>query len=62
MKKKGKTKRKQTKKRTKKNYKNVSKATKADKRRQEQWPILALPDGRIVAKYDLLIGTWRTAI
>ena len=38
------------------------KKKKKKKRRQEQWPILALPDGRIVAKYDLLIGTWRTAI
>ena len=26
-----------------------------------KFPILALPYGRIVAKYDLLIGTWRTA-
>ena len=67
--KKRKTKRKQTKKRTKTKTKKVSKATKADllhyrskwKREQEQWLILALPDGRTTAKYDMLIGTsWTT--
>ena len=48
----------------------LSKATKADlshyrskwKREQEQWLILALPDGQITAKYDMLIGTSWTAI
>ena len=69
-KKKRKTKRKQTKKRTKPKTKKVNKATKADllhfrskwKREQEQWLILALPDGRITAEYDMLIGNSWTAI
>ena len=68
-KKKRNTKRKQTNKRTKTKTKKVSKATKADllhygskwKDEQEQWLILALPNGRITAKYDILIGTSWTA-
>ena len=32
------------------------------KKGKKKKPILALPDGRITAKYDMPIGTWWTAI
>ena len=57
------------KKKRKRKTKKVSKAMKGDllhyrsKWKMEQWPILALPDGQITEKFDMLIlRTWWTAI